>query len=208
MPARTRSTTAGRDRPNDAAKRGLRRPRSKADLALPRFVIGEPGWQETILSVLRAYGVPLPSPASEHDLVARERALGAALPRSVRQFLLEIGPVDFDYLRIFHPQEIVPLDYAWLRTMLDESEQSLLPFLLEIADYSSSGDVVTIDRITGRCYLCAHAPVRFKWWLPSFDDLIRAALIDLSWGYYGWPDPDVEALARACKVDLLGSELS
>jgi hypothetical protein len=208
MPAETRYAAAGREWESDEGMPGLRRPQRKADLAPPPFVIGEPGWREAIISVLRAYDVPLPAPVREEEIAARERALGAALPAAVRRFLMEIGPVDFDYLRLFHADEIVPLEYAWLRRMLDEPEQRRLPFLLEIAAYSGSGDVVAIDRAAGRCGLCSHTPVRIKWWLRSFDDLIRVALIDLSWSYYGWPDPDVEALARALKQDLIGSELS
>jgi hypothetical protein len=69
---------------------------------------------------------------------------------------------------------------------------------------SGSDNHIAIDPVSGTCYLCSHDPAGIYDEAASFDDLVRIAVIDLSWGYYGWPDPKVERLPTELKADIFG----
>jgi hypothetical protein len=92
---------------------------------------------------------------------------------------------------------------VWFRDSLSEDEQLRLGGLLGISN-SGSDNYFAIDPATGKCYLCSHDPAGIFEEASSFDELILKAVIDLSWGYHGWPDPEVERLATDLKVELFG----
>ena len=68
----------------------------------------------------------------------------------------------------------------------------------------TSGDIFTLEVATGRCSLCSHAPARFSNWLNRFDDLVKIAIIDLSWSVYGWTDEEIFLMASEIKNELFG----
>ena len=182
------------------------KPTRKEDLHPPFTAIGEGDWAEGIRKRLRDYGVPLPEPVSEAGLRSREDELGVRLPESLRSFLREIGPVDLDGIRVYRTDEIGPADSIWFSEHLRGEGRSRLPDLLAIAEYAS-GDPITLEPATGRCCLLSHDPPGFWNWMESFGDLVKIGLIDLSWGYWGWPDPEVAEMAQEVKWDLFGEDV-
>jgi SMI1 / KNR4 family (SUKH-1) len=179
------------------------KPNIKEALMPPFQAIGEPGWAERLRQVLLDYDTSLPEPAPYESIEAREQALGIRLPRALRAFYMEFGPVDFDGFELFSIDYIKPLDNVWFRDFLTNGDQARLHGLLGIAD-SGCDNYIAIDPVTGKCYLCSHDPAGIFEESDSFDDLIRKAVIDLSWGYYGWPDPEVERLATELRRELFG----
>ena len=182
------------------------KPTRREDLLPPFTAIGEGDWAERIRKLLIDYGVPLPEPVSEARLKSREEQLSLRLPESLRSFLKEIGPVDLDGIRICRPEEIGPANSIWFREHLREEDRARLPDVLAIAEYAS-GDPITLEPATGRCCLLSHDPPGFSNWMNSFDDLIKIGLIDLSWGYWGWPDPEVAEMAQQVKRSLFGEDV-
>ncbi len=84
------------------------------------------------------------------------------------------------------------------------SERKQIPNLLGIAN-TGSDNVMAIHPTTGQCYVCSHDPAGIFLEADSFDALLQKVIIDLSWGYYGWPDTYIEALASELKHDLFGT---
>lgn len=182
----------------------LDKPQTKADL-LPRFTrIGDSGWETEIRSLLLAYDVPLPAPATHDALMACEHRLGAHLPEPLTHFLRTFGPVNFDDPILLAPDQIQSLDHWGFRPSLSDGDQRHLRGKIQIAE-TGSDDIYGLDLTTGTCCRCVHYPAAIEDWLPSFDDFLRMALIDLSWSYYGWPDPAIERMATELKNDVFGA---
>lgn len=171
---------------------------------MPPFrVIGEVGWAKKFLNILIDYGIEPPKGLPEETLKKHERELGLQLPESLRIFLIEFGCIDLDNFCLYPLSRIASVKDIWFRDFLSLEEQKRLPNLLGFADIASD-NVMVIHPITGRCYVCSHDPAGIFLEADSFDDLLQKVIIDLSWGYYGWPDPYIETLARDLKHDLFG----
>ena len=99
------------------------------------------------------------------------------------------------------PPEIDRLAQLWFKSSLTEHDQARLARMIQIAE-TGSDNVYVLDLDNQHCCLCSHDPAGLFEWLPSFDDLIRMALIDLSWSSYGWPDPEIADMATALKSEL------
>jgi len=181
----------------------LRKPITKEDLLPPFQTVGEPGWADRLRHVLIDYEVPLPESVPAELVTLRESELGVRLPAALREFYTTFGSVDFDGFQLYPVDALEPLTRAWFRQSLDVGQQARLSTLIAISD-SGSDNYIAIDPVSGTCYLCSHDPVGISDEAASFDDLVRKAVIDLSWGYYGWPDPEVERLATELKLDLFG----
>jgi hypothetical protein len=179
----------------------LQKPTSKSDLMPPFNHIGEVGWDLKLRQVLVDFEVPLPVPCSEADLLNCEGMLGMAMPQSLRLFLSTLGPVDFDGVRIFTPEEIKTAETFWFAKYFTEEDQRQLLGLIQVAE-AVADNVHVIELKSGRCGLCSHDPPGLFEWLPSFDALIKSAIIDLSWSYYGWPDDEIEEMAEQLKAEL------
>jgi hypothetical protein len=182
------------------------KPTRKEDLLPPFTAIGEGDWAERIRKRLLDYGVPLPEPISEAGLRSREEQLGLRLPEALRSFLREIGPVDLDGIRFYRPDEIGPTNDIWFREHLRGEDRARLSDMLAIAEYAS-GDPIALEPGSGRCCLLSHDPPGFWNWMDSFDDLVKIGLIDLSWGYWGWPNAEVAEMAHEVKRDLFGKDV-
>lgn len=181
----------------------MQKPKTKADLMPPFRVIGEASWAKKFLNILTDYGVEPAKGLSEEILKRHERELKFKLPDSLRIFLLEFGCIDLDDFCLYPLSEIAPIRDLWFRGFLSSEEQKQLPNLLGIAD-TGFDNVMAIDPTTGRCYVCSHDPAGIFLEADSFDDLLQKVIIDLSWGYYGWPDFYIETLASELKHDLFG----
>lgn len=182
----------------------LQKPTTKADLLPPFDLIGNAGWDLALRQVLVDYEVPLPTPCCEAELADCEERIGFALPQSLRLFLLAIGPIDFDGLRIFSPQKIKTAESFWFAEYFSEIARKQLPQLLQFAE-AVADNVYVMELQSGKCCLCCHDPAGLIDWLPSFDTLIKIAVIDLSWSYYGWPDDEIEEMAEELKAELYPS---
>jgi len=179
----------------------LHKPQAKADLLPPFYRIGEPDWDTKLRRLLEAYDVPLPQPIPIDAIVQREQALQYAFPTALRLFLTTFGAIDFDDPRLLLADRIDTCKSLWFHDNLAQAEQRRLPSLLQVAE-TGSDNFYAIDLSTQHCWLCSHHPAGLFDVLPSFDDLIRMAVIDLSWSRYGWPDPAIEELAVAVKKDI------
>lgn len=179
----------------------LPKPQTKMDLLPPFQRIGEPDWENNLRQLLNAYAVPLPTPIAITTIVQREQVLRLNFPPSLRLFLTTFGPIDFDGLRLLPAQEIDRLEQLWFKSSLTDHDQARLSHMIQIAE-TGSDNVYALDLDNQLCCLCSHDPAGFFEWLPSFDDLIRMALIDLSWSYFGWPDPEIADMATVLKSEL------
>lgn len=186
----------------------LNKPTCKEDLLPPFNEIGEPGWAETIRMVLQDYAVPLPEPSADKDLRELENKLGFQLPRSLCVFLTQFGPVDFGSVSLRSSTGLKTLfddeGIAWFRDWFDADQKQQLARLLAIGDYGGDAGVVSIDPLSGICYLCQHDPLGIHKLAGSFDDLIKSEIILLSCGYFGYPDPEIEAMASQLVEELFG----
>jgi hypothetical protein len=182
----------------------MKKPATKADLMPPFRIIGEAGWVEALQKLLVDYGIESSKRVPEEVVEKRERELGIQIPYSLRIFLTEFGNIDFDCFCLYPLSSIKPVTNMWFRDFLALKEKNQLQGLLGIAD-SGSDNVVAIDPITGHCYICSYAPASIFLEAASFDDLLQKVIIDLSWGYYGWPDAYIEVLANELKRDLFGN---
>lgn len=181
----------------------LKQPKTTADLEPPFKHIGEQGWEERLRTLLAAYGVPEPQPVATGDISARESALGFRLDESVRQFLLVIGPVDFQSLRVLSPEEIEPLSGVWYASRLSERDRERLPNVVGVMDYLGKGDeFVGWERSASRFVRLGHDPAGVWEWLPTFDECIREQCVELAAGHYGWPDEETQRLVRDTKRRL------
>ena len=181
-----------------------KKPENETDLLPPFDYIGKDGWDSKLRQLLTEYTVPLPPPSTELEVQRCEARIGFPLPSSLKLFLLTFGPVDFDGLRICPPEDVKTLQNVWFRDFLAREEQLKLAGLIQVAE-TGSDNYYALDASDGRCCLCSHDPSGLFDWLSSFDDLIKMAVIDLSWGYYGWLDSEIEEMARHLKRELLGS---
>lgn len=43
--------------------------------------------------------------------------------------------------------------------------------------------------------------------MNSFGDLVKIGLIDLSWGCWGWPSPEVAEMAQQVERSLFGEDV-
>jgi hypothetical protein len=191
------------DDKEDACVLMLTKPSTKADLLPPFEYIGASGWDTALRRVLVEYEVPLASAVTEADIERCESELGFHLPQSLRLFLMTFGAINFDSLELLPPTKIQTLEQVWFREFLNEDEQAMLPNLIGVAE-AGSDDYFALDVRTNTCLHCSHDPAGLIQYLPTFDDLIKVAVIDLSWGYFGWPDEEVYEMARALKKDLYG----
>lgn len=179
------------------------KPETKADLTPPFTRIGEPGWDAALRQLFDAYELPLTPPVPPHDLAAVEDRLGIHLPDAVTHFFTTFGAVDFDGIRLLDLHDITSMQSVWCAPMLSPADRARLSRLLQIAAVDSD-DYYALDLDDWSVYHITHDPPGMTVLVPSFDDVIRLACIDLSWGYYGWPDEDVEAMAHELKRDLFG----
>lgn len=182
----------------------MHKPETKTDLIPPFRVIGEDGWAGNFLNILSDYGIEPSKGIPEKALEKHERELGFQLPESLRIFLTEFGCTELDDFCLHPLSEIALIQDIWFRGFLLPEEQIQLLDLLSIAA-TGSDNVIAIYPTTGHCYVRSHDPAGIFLEADSFDDLLQKVIIDLSWGYYGWPDPYVEALARELKHDLFGA---
>lgn len=187
----------------DVVSDTLERPRSIADLEPPFRHIGEVGWDERFRALLRQYDVPLPEPVSAAALESVEEGLGVRLDKAVREFLLSIGPVDFNELRLLSLPEIKSLEGVWFAEHLDPATRARLPGIIAILDYLGTGDFIGWERASGRFVLARHDPAGIFTWMPTFDDCVREQCIGLASGYYGWPDDDLIELVEDAKRHFL-----
>ncbi len=179
----------------------LQKPQTKSDLLPPFDSIGEANWDTRLRQLLVDYEVPLPAPCGDGEIDECEKRLGFALPQSLKLFLSALGPVDFDGVRVLSPKEIRTAESFWFASYFTEDEQKQLPHLLQVAE-AVADNVYALEVASGRCCLCSHDPPGLFEWLPSFDVLIKMAVIDLSWSYYGWPDEEIEDMAEELKAEL------
>jgi len=179
----------------------LRKPTTKADLLPPFNYIGEANWEAKLRQLLVDYEVPLAQPCTNREIKECEKRLGSALSQSLKLFLSAFGPMNFDGVRLLLPEEIKTAESLWLANNLCKDEQKLLPYLLQIAE-AVSDNIYALELESGQCYLCSHDPAGLFNWLPSFNAFIKMAIIDLSWGYYGWPDEAIERMAEELKAEL------
>ncbi|HEX8465754.1 MAG TPA: hypothetical protein VF627_14150 [Abditibacterium sp.] len=179
----------------------LQKPKSKFDL-MPAFNrIGDADWDTKLRQILVDYEVPLPAPCSQVELADCEKRLGFALPYSFRLFLNTMGPVDFSGIRVLAPKEVKTAEGFWFASYFSEEDRNRLSGMLEVAE-AVSDNIYVVELQSSKCGLCSHDPPGFFEWLPSFDALIQVAVIDLSWGYYGWPDDEIEEMAEQLRAEL------
>jgi hypothetical protein len=181
----------------------LKKPETKADLLPPFTIIGEPGWDTSLRQMFDDYELP-PTPAvPPNEMATLEHRLGVQFPPAITRFFTTFGAVNFDGLRLLEPNDIVTMQSVWFHAMLIPADQMRLSQLVQIAE-AGSDDYYALDSLDWAVYLVSHDPAGLTFLVPSFDDLIRLACIDLSCGYFGWPDEDVAVLARDLKQDLFG----
>lgn len=165
--------------------------------------IGEEGWVKNLQKLLTEYGIEPSQGLSEKAVEQRERELGLNFPDPLRSFLIEFGHTNLGRFCLYPLYSMALSTDIWFRDFLTSEEQEQLQDLLGIAN-SGSDNVLAIDPITGYCYICNHDPAGIFLEANSFDEFLQKIIIDLSWGYYGWPDPHVEELALELKLDLFG----
>jgi hypothetical protein len=185
----------------------LQKPRSGDELPRPFDRIGEAGWADRARDVLRAYGVPLPQPATADSVASAELRLGLTLPSAYRCFLLDLGPVDLDGFRFQAPGALSRLDEYWARDAFSRADVALLHGMIDVVDYCGSGDLIALQIETGRCARCGHDPPGVSDWLPSFDAVLQLAFLNLPISYYGWDDDDLEDLIARTQQRLFGTRL-
>jgi hypothetical protein len=179
----------------------LEKPKTKFDLLPPFNFIGETNWNSKLRQLLIDYEVPLPTPCSLPEIMDCEKRLDCILPQPLKIFLNTLGPVDFDGLRLFQAHEIRTAESFYCSDYFSEEERKQLPHLLQVAE-SLADNVYVLAMKSGKCCLCSHDPVDLFEWLPSFDALIKTAVIDLSWSFYGYPDEEIEKMAEELKTEL------
>lgn len=183
------------------------KPRTVDELPLPFLNIGEPGWVNRTHDVLTSFGVPLPEPVRLEELAECERRLGLELPTSCRRFLLELGPLDIDEFRFLPPREILPMSGFYAADLFDPGSRRRLQELVSVAEYCGTDDPFAIDQRS--CEVCrvGHDPPGLSLTMPSFDVLVRCALLGLACGYYGFPDASVQSLVEQARFALTGHRM-
>lgn len=178
----------------------ISKPTCPEELFPPFEKIGDNGWNKHLSDFLKSFDVPLPDPCTNLDLEKQEQAMGMTFPDSLRTFLLEFGPVSFDYIEILAPSQISLATELWFADKLTEN---LNEYIL-IANAGGPENQFALNIESGDCYLARHYPPRLERCLNSFDDLIRIACVGLFTGYYGWDDEELEAMQTQVMKDLFG----
>jgi hypothetical protein len=168
----------------------LQKPQRVEDLLPPFDRIGEPGWSARLREWLGELEFPLEEPSSPESVVAAEARLGVPLEPGWRTFLLQFGPLSFDYTSLSRPEEIVRMDGVWFRDFLSDAQREDLWRLLQVGD-TGSDNFIVYDTRERSFFECSHDPAGFLDYYPDFDALLRVCLIRLWAGYDGWDDVDV-----------------
>jgi len=184
-----------------------RKPTTEADLPVPFGRIGEDGWAERARAVLESYGVKLPVPVPPAEIASAESRLAVAFPETYRLLLSTLGPLDMDGIRFLPLSDVTRLDGYWARDHFTPSERAQLANHLAIVDYLGSDDFIGLNVQTGECARCGHDPPGFSSRLASVDALVQIAFMKLPAGYYGWDDPELEALVEGALRRRFGVRL-
>ncbi|MEZ6048770.1 MAG: SMI1/KNR4 family protein [Planctomycetaceae bacterium] len=181
----------------------INKPTTEADIYPPFEKIGDEGWDSKLRDFLTSFEVPLPQPVSAQEIDYRESALSLSLPAPIRTFLMEFGPVSFDYVEVLPIPQISKASELWFAEQLEAN----LDNYIIVANAGGTDDHFLIDLESGKCLLTRHYPAEIQPCLASFSDLIRIACVELYTGYYGWDDPELYEMCTNVMEKLFGYSL-
>lgn len=194
----------------------LSKPKTKEDLRPPFQYIGDTGWDDWLRRVLVAYDIdsefelPQPGvePATAEEIARCEAEMGLVLPDNLKLFLTTLGPLRFEYLHIYSPNQIDFLSNSQININLTPEQEAQCTTIIAVAeqlmDEGGLTDIFGLELASGKIYRCSNYYGGLFEYLPCFDNLIKLAAIDLSWGFFGWDDNHIQDMAEEIAKEELG----
>lgn len=170
------------------------KPISISDIALDFTTVGDEGWTNPIVGLLKSYGVPLPSPLSEDEINVIKDRCGGAIPDQYALFLRTLGPLNLDFVEFLRPAKVTTADKTWFGDVATGMDLDALKQQLAIIDLGGSGNFLSLNLQNNDIHYLCHDPIGMPVAFHSFDDLIKWAVSHVFVGEYGWPDEAIDKL--------------
>ncbi|QDV18945.1 hypothetical protein Pan153_36060 [Gimesia panareensis] len=178
----------------------ISKPVRQEEMLPPFEKIGEENWSQKLRKLLNSFDIPLPAPVSSAEIQEREQALALTFPVPLKTFLLEFGPISFDYVELLPPSQISRATELWFADKLDENP---VDYLI-VANAGGPDNQFVIELKNGHCLLARHDSAKLESCVTCFDDLIRISCIGLYTGYYGWDDLELVEMQSKLMQELFG----
>lgn len=135
------------------------KPTSISEIVLGFEQVGDEDWDEPILSLLKSYGVPMPSCSSDNEIDAIKDRCGGSIPYKYELFLPALGPLDLDFVKFLKPPYVTTAEKTWFGSVVPGIELDVLKQQLAIIDPGGTGDFLSLNLQTNDIHYLCHDPI-------------------------------------------------